>query len=102
MARLAPKDPEFGIPIACRIKEDIAYQLNQEAEDAGKTLSRYLSEFIEQAVDYEKRIKKLEKQIAYSKRTLSRFIKKISEGDPSEIEQLIDMYNNILEKEKAN
>lgn len=102
MAKLAPKDPEFGIPIACRIKEDIAFQLNKTAEHAGKTLSRYLAEFIEQAVDYEKRIKKLERQAAYSKRALSRFIKEISEDAPEQVERLIDRYNSMLKNEKSN
>lgn len=126
MAKLAPKDPQFGIPIASRIKEAIAYRLNKEAGKAGKTFSRYVAEYIEQADASEKKVTELTIQLAgekartaaaekqqqemqaqltkekeLTKKVVSEFIIKISEGRQKQANQLIETYNNILKNERT-
>lgn len=126
MAKLNPKDPQFGIPIASRIKETIAFRLNKEAGKAGKTFSRYVAEYIEKADANEKRIAELTAQLdkektraaeaekqqrelqaqltrekELTKRVASQFIVKISEGKPKQANQLIETYNNILKNERT-
>lgn len=63
MAKLSPKDPQYGIPVSSRINGDLANRLNKEAQKAGKTFSRHLSEYISQASSNEKRIEELDSLI---------------------------------------
>ena len=56
MAKLAPKDPQYGIPVSSRINSDLAFRLNAEAEENGMSLSRYIAEYIERVEPYEKDI----------------------------------------------
>jgi len=126
MAKLAPQDPQFGIPIASRIREDIAFRFNKEAENAGKTFSRYISEYIERAVINEKKIAELTSQIAsekqrtsgsekklqelqtqlnrekeLTKRMVGKFIMEISEGKQKQATEYIKIFNTILQDEKS-
>ncbi len=125
MAKLAPKDPQFGIPIASRIKEDIAFRFNKEAGKAGKTFSSYVAEYIEKAITNEKKITELATQLSLekqkvstaerqlremqtqlnrerelTKRTVGKFIMDISKGKQKQATQLIEAFNTILKNEK--
>lgn len=127
MAKLSPKDPQFGIPVATRIREELAVRFNKEAADANKKLSRYLSEFIENAIinerllknlqletakqketvlTKEKRVKELETQLQKDKtiaqKTASRFIMEVTKGHKEKATQLIQTYNDILQDERRN
>jgi hypothetical protein len=127
MAKLTPKDPQFGIPVATRIRQELAFRFNKEAADSDKTLSRYVAEFIDKAATTEKRLKErelelvkekeialtrekrmkeLETQItrekATAQKTASRFIVEISKGHKEKATQLIQTYNNILNDERRN
>jgi len=126
MAKLAPKDPQFGIPVATRIREEMAFRLNREAEKAGKTLSLYLSEFMEMASANEKKIQELEirlvkenelklieekklketqtqllREKGIAKRAAGRLIIEIAKGSEKKVNDLIQNYNSILKDEKS-
>jgi|GEM_PF-6611232 hypothetical protein len=101
MARLQCKDSEYGIPVATRIPEEIAYRFNEEAEQEGKTLSRYIAEFIERAKYNEQRLKELEARIVGGNKAVRRFILELSEGNSEQINQYIEIYNSILKNEKS-
>ena len=126
MAKLSPKDPQFGIPVAARLRNDLAFRFNTEAEKAGKTLSRYISEYIEKVAMTEKKVaeliyllkqekiaveakgkllKELQTQLAkereIAKKTAGRFIIEITKGNQEQATQLINNYNNILNDEKS-
>lgn len=125
MAKLNPKDPQFGIPVATRMREELALRFNKEANTAHKTLSRYLAEFIERAILNEQQLKKLqtellkEKELAAAneskfkelqaeftkgrentRKTVGRFILEITEGNKKEAAQLIQTYNTIFKDER--
>jgi predicted DNA-binding protein len=127
MAKLSPKDPQFGIPVASRMNKETAFQMNKEAERTGKTLSRYLSEYIEKAKVFEKKIKELTEQLTREKeisgakekriaelqskldyekelikRVTGKFILEISEGKQKQATQFITTYNKILKHERDN
>jgi predicted DNA-binding protein len=105
MAELECKDPEYGIPVATRIPEEIAFRFNKEAEQASKTLSCYLAEFIERAIANEKQLTELEAQLLkdkeIAKNIAGRFIVEISKGDKAKAMELIHTYNTILKDEKS-
>ncbi len=127
MAKLAPKDPQFGIPVASRIDEDMAFSMNKEALKAGKTLSLYISEYLKKAAGFEKKIAELQVQLSkekelneaqkkkiaeltkqlanekeFAKKVAGTFIIELSEGDKSHATQLIKTYNTILKDEQSN
>ncbi len=105
MAKLAPKDPQFGIPIASRIDSKIAFWLNDKAGYEGKSLSRYIAEFITKASIIEKRAKELEAQLfnerEKAKKTIGAFIIEISKGDKKRATELIQIYNKFIQNEKS-
>ena len=126
MAKLAPKDPQFGIPVASRIDKDTALLMNKQAEKQGKSLSRYISEYIKRATSFEKKIAELasliakEKEISTTKerkvaelqsqftqerelmqKAVGRFILVISEERQKQAGQFIQLYNSILKDEKS-
>lgn len=127
MAKLNPKDPQFGIPVATRIREELAFRFNKEAITGNKTLSRYVAEFIERAILQEKQLKDVQVELAKAKeiaatnethckglqaqlikereiikKTVGRFILEITEGSKTKATQLIETYNTILKDEKRN
>ena len=106
MAKLNPKDPQFGIPIATRIREELAHKLNEKAEHSGKTLSRYVAELIEKASTNEKRLEEISEQLTkekeLAKKVAGRFILEITEGNKSLATKLIQTYNSILNDERRN
>jgi len=69
MAKLTPKDPQFGIPIATRIRGELAIHFNNEAAKENKTLSRYVAEFIERAAANQKSLNELQILFAKAKQT---------------------------------
>jgi hypothetical protein len=126
MAKLNPKDPQFGIPVAARTRKEIAFDLNERAKKAGKSFSRYLSEHLEKADANEKKVAELTKQLEkelqtikakeqeitklqawlarekeQTKAIISRFIIEISKGNQKQANQLIQTYNTILKDEKS-
>ena len=126
MAKLSPKDPQFGIPVAARIRKELAFRFNAEAGKTGKTLSRYISEYIEKIAAIEKRVielsdqliqgkttaagmeklqKELEAQLTkereIAKKVTGRFILEITKGNQKQANQLIQTFNTILKDEKS-
>ena len=126
MAKLNPTDPEFGIPVAARIRQELAIRFNKEAGLTNKTLSRYISEYIEKAVINEKEIKELTSQLVLekqkvpaaekklqelqiqldrerelTKRVVGKFIMQISEGEEKSATKYIRTFNTIFQDEKS-
>jgi hypothetical protein len=127
MAKLTPKDPQFGIPIATRIREELAHSFNKEAANSNITLSRYVAEFIENAVANEELLNELQAELSHEKETavikdrqfkgletqilkereLSKkvaglFIAEITKGDKKQVTQLIETYNKIMKDAKQH
>jgi ParB-like chromosome segregation protein Spo0J len=125
MAKLAPKDPQYGIPVSSRIDRDLAFRLNAEAEQEGISLSRYIAIYIGRVEDYEKdmveqanqldrekvkvaakekRVKELEnhllKRRETSKKVVNRFIFEISDGNKKQQVKYIETYNAIYKDEQ--
>ena len=125
MAKLAPKDPQYGIPVSTRIDRDLAFRLNAEAEEEGMSLSRYLAQYIERVEYYEKdmmeqdtrrerekvtdaakekRLRELEsnllKRREILKNVVSRFIFEISDGNRKQQVKYIETYNAIMKDEQ--
>jgi len=125
MAKLAPKDPQYGIPVSSRINKDLAFRLNAEAEEEGISLSRYIARYIERVEDYEKymveqadkrdrekvevaakekRVKELEshllKRSEILKKVLNRFMFEISDGKKEQKIKCIKTYNAIMKDEE--
>ncbi|HVA98142.1 MAG TPA: hypothetical protein VNG53_04545 [Bacteroidia bacterium] len=121
MAKLTPKDPQYGIPVSARIRGEVAYKFNEQAEKSNKTLSRYVSEFIENALKQEAKLRELsiqiekaeqinseqekklqelseqlKKEAAIYKNTVGKFILEITEGNEKKVNQLIQIFNAIL------
>jgi len=121
MAKLNPKDPQFGIPVSARIREAVAHHFNEQAEKENKTLSRFVSEYIENALKQEAKLRELSLQIqkteqknsiqekklqelsaqlkreaAIYKNTAGKFIIEITEGNVKKANQFIETYNTIL------
>jgi len=121
MAKLNPKDPQFGIPVSARIRGEVAHHFNEQAEKENKTLSRFVSEYIEKALTLETQIQelstqlkneqqinaeqekkiqelseKLKKEAAIFKNTAGKFILEIAEGNVKKANQLIQTFNSIL------
>lgn len=127
MAKLNPIDPQFGIPVATRIRKEVAFEFNEKAGKEDKTLSRYLAEFIEKGILNGKQLRKLQAELAQEKQRVtvyekqvkdlqSQFIKEkessrkvagrlileVTQGDKKQTMQLIETYNTILKDEKRN
>jgi len=125
MAKLAPKDPQYGIPVSTRIDRDLAFRLNAEAEEEGMSLSRYLAQYIERVEYYEKdmmeqdtrrerekvtdaakekRLKELESQLLkigeIYKKVVNRFIFEISDGNKTQKVKYLETYNAIMIDER--
>ena len=121
MAKLNPKDPQYGIPVSARIRGELAHHFNEQAEKENKTLSRYVSEYIENALTLETQIRELstqlknvqqinsiqekklqelseqlKKEAAIYKNTVGKFILEITEGNEKKVNQLIQIFNAIL------
>ncbi len=126
MAKLSPKDPQFGIPVAARIKKELAFRFNNEAQKTGKSLSRYIAEYLEKLVATEKKFAELNNQLNQSqiaigskekllkeleaqlykereiaKKTAGKFIMEITKGNQKQATQLIQTFNTILKDEKS-
>jgi hypothetical protein len=126
MAKLSPKDPQFGIPVASRISIETAFLFNEEAVKQGISLSRYISHFIETALSYQNSMEELEVLLSKQKeatatserkiaelhaqlirerelfkRAIGRFIVELSDGKEKRAIQLINNYNKILQDEKS-
>ena len=127
MAKLNPKDPQYGIPVSARIRGELAHHFNEQAEKENKTLSRYVSEYIENALTLETQIRELstqlknvqqinsiqekklqelseqlKKEAAIYKNTVGKFILEITEGNQKKVTQYIQTYNILLQNEKHN
>jgi hypothetical protein len=125
MAKLAPKDPQYGIPVSARINKDLAFRLNAEAAEAGISLSLYIAEYLERVEPYEKimeelatqlerekvtvaakekRVKELEshllKRREISRNVVTRFIFEISDGNQKQRVKYIETYNAIFKDEQ--
>jgi hypothetical protein len=104
MAKLNPKDPQFGIPVAARIRKDLAFMLNKEAKNQNISFSKYLSGYLEKTFALETKIEELKTQFTKEqetfKRTAALFILKISAGDKKQATEHIETYNSILKSEK--
>ncbi len=104
MAKLEPKDPQFGIPIACRIDGDIAFRLNDEAAKEGISLSRYLSRYIKSMGFKARRIKELERELLVEKEiykiAVSRTILHATNGKEKETKELIQIFKTETENER--
>lgn len=100
MAKLTPKDPQFGIPIAARIKAELAFALKDEADKQGISFSKYLSQYLQDSSAQTKRIIELEQNLKQerelAKTSVAQFIHQITDGDEKEIIRLAEIYNNIL------
>ncbi len=104
MAKLTPKDPQFGIPIACRIDGDIAFRLNDNAAKEGISLSRYLSRYIKNIGYKAKRIKELEGELETEKEiyklAVTRTILHVTNGKEKETKELIQIFKTEIENER--
>ena len=99
MAKLNPKDPQFGIPIAARIRKELAEHFNLEAQKQNTSFSKYISEYLENAAVIETQLYK-EREIV--KKTVGRFIIEITKGNKDDAKIFIEKYNQILKEEKSN
>lgn len=99
MAKLNPKDPQFGIPIAARIRKELAEHFNLEAQKQNISFSKYLSECLENASVIQTQVSK-EREIV--KKSVGRFIIEITNGNKSDAKIFIERYNQILKEEKSN
>ena len=125
MAKLAPKDPQYGIPVSSRIDKDLAFRLNAGAEEEGMSFSRYLAQYIERVEYYEKymeeqetklkrervtvvalekRVKELESQLLKRseilKKVVNRVMFEISGGNKEQKIKYIETYNAIMIDER--
>ncbi|HVA99617.1 MAG TPA: hypothetical protein VNG53_12045 [Bacteroidia bacterium] len=123
MAKLNPKDPQFGIPVSARIRGEVAHHFNEQAEKENKTLSRFVSEYIEKALtqkakltelsiqiekaeqknsNQEKKLQELSAQIEKTKdaykKAVGNFILEIAEGNEKKLNEYISIYNKNLKK----
>jgi len=79
MAKLAPKDPQYGIPVSSRIDRDLAFRLNAEAAEEGISLSHYLAIYLGRVEAYEKDIVELQSLLSRAYEEISSNEKKIKE-----------------------
>jgi hypothetical protein len=106
MAKLNPKDPQFGIPVASRIPEKLATTLNNEAKNNNISLSKHLCTHLQNTSDYKQKITELEnlllKEKEQNKKIAGKFIIEIAEGDKEKTNELAIIYNTIFKNEKSN
>ncbi len=103
MAKLEPKDPQFGIPIAARIAKETAFKLQADADKNNLSFSKHLSNYLKQATRNETKLLDLETQITTERevfrKAIGRFILSITEGNKEQTTRLIENYNTILKEE---
>lgn len=111
MAKLKPKDPQFGIPIAARVKESIAQTLKAKALENKISFSRQLAlcleqytQALEKAADHQNQINRLHQQIEKERRlhkkTITRFLIEITKNQKESLNPYIETYNKLLSEEK--
>ena len=103
MAKLNPKDPQFGIPVAARIAKETAFRLQADADKNNLSFSKHLSNYLEQAARNEAKLSELQTQITTErevfKKAIGRFILFITDRNKEETTRFIQNYNTILKEE---
>ena len=105
MAKLNPKDPQFGIPVAARIKKEIADKFQNEAKEQGISFSKRLSDFLEQsqenAIKLQKAQANLENEKSFHKKIVVSFLLQLTDNNKAETQKLITLYKTIEQNERT-